>query len=150
MLGVADGVGGVEAGDLGLWRGGGQGFFQFGLLGARVFFGFGCLAVELFGGELLVGGGRVLVVAVEEGVIERSAGHGEKLRGSLEEDAGTVFRKGGEQCTLRLKRAFSRPDMVAVVWVAALQITMLLSDVQAAIQCGFGCPRSDSGRLCGG
>jgi hypothetical protein len=45
LLGVADRVGGVEARDLRLRRGGGQGFFQFGLLGAAVFVGFGGLAV---------------------------------------------------------------------------------------------------------
>ena len=52
-MGVADGVGGIEAGDLGLGRGGGEGFLEFGLFGARVFVGFGGLAVELFGCELV-------------------------------------------------------------------------------------------------
>ena len=63
LLGVADGVGGVEAGDLRLGWGLGEGFFELGLLRARVAVGFGGLSGEGFGGELE----RRRVSAVEGG-----------------------------------------------------------------------------------
>lgn len=49
---VADAVCGIEACDLGLGRGLGEGFLEFCLFGSGVFVGFCGLAVELFRGEL--------------------------------------------------------------------------------------------------